>query len=281
MKKLNVLTAAVVLSLSSFVGVANASDCNCVLTKRVTSLEKSQKVQDVKIVNIDERSIRNESKIAEVDSKVGAVEKRSDLLEQSQRDQDSKFSVTDKRSIDNAERLDVTEESIRSEQSARELGDKVSTNAINKEISDRKVSNEFINKRVDIVSENGVQTREDLVKTNKQVNVNTAQITNHETRIGNLESVTNSKFRNIDKRFDETDRHIDAAVSGVAAMSNIPQVTESQKFAVGAGVGAHGDQSAIAVGFSARASENVVVKASVAGDSQQKWTVGGGLSYGW
>ncbi len=64
-------------------------------------------------------------------------------------------------------------------------------------------------------------------------------------------------------------------------MANIPQVTESQTFAVGAGVGTREGESAIAVGFSARASQNVVVKASVAGDTQQSWTVGAGVSYGW
>lgn len=67
----------------------------------------------------------------------------------------------------------------------------------------------------------------------------------------------------------------------MAAMANIPQVIQGQTFSVGAGVGTTDSESALAVGFSARATEHVVVKASVSDDTQQNFVVGGGVSYGW
>lgn len=118
-------------------------------------------------------------------------------------------------------------------------------------------------------------------KTNSTVAGHTSQLADHEKRISTLESQTNSRFSDLDKRIDDNKRNADAGIAGVAAMANIPQVTDSQTFAVGAGVGTREGESAIAVGFSARASQNIVLKASVAGDTQQSWTVGAGVSYGW
>lgn len=125
------------------------------------------------------------------------------------------------------------------------------------------------------------QQKADQAKTNSTVAGHTRQLVDHEKRISTLESQTNSRFSDLDKRVDDNKRNADAGIAGVAAMANIPQVTDSQTFAVGAGVGTREGESAIAVGFSARASQNVVLKASVAGDTQQSWTVGAGVSYGW
>lgn len=125
------------------------------------------------------------------------------------------------------------------------------------------------------------QQKADQAKTNSTVAGHTRQLADHEQRISTLESQTNSRFSDLDKRIDDNKRNADAGIAGVAAMANIPQVTDSQTFAVGAGVGTREGESAIAVGFSARASQNVVLKASVAGDTQQSWTVGAGVSYGW
>ena len=91
----------------------------------------------------------------------------------------------------------------------------------------------------------------------------------------------NGNFRDLRRQIDDNKDRADAGIAGVAAMANIPQVTDSQTFSVGAGVGTRSDEGAMAVGFSARASDHVVLKASVAGDTEQTWTVGGGVSYGW
>ena len=186
---------------------------------------------------------------------------------------DTKLAVTDDRSIHNAVRLDGVE-TVNTQQGERLDQHQSDISALYGETSVQ-------SQRLDISNRNIAANRSALESTNKVVSAHSVQLANHEQRIGQLEQATTSKFANIDKRFDETDRHIDAGLSGVSAMANIPQVTEYQTFAVGAGVGARGGESAVAVGFSARASQAVVLKASVAGDSQQKWTVGGGISYGW
>ncbi|SNY62635.1 YadA C-terminal domain-containing protein, partial [Enterobacter sp. CC120223-11] len=110
---------------------------------------------------------------------------------------------------------------------------------------------------------------------------NSAAIAQNEQRIEKLEASNNENFSNLKNQVDENRQRASAAISGVAAMANIPQVIQGQTFSVGAGVGTTDGESALAVGFSARAAEHVVVKASVSNDTQQNFVVGGGVSYGW
>lgn len=116
-----------------------------------------------------------------------------------------------------------------------------------------------------------------------QATTNTQRIDNHESRITALEAANGhgSAFEDLKNEVDENRQRTSAAISGVAAMANIPQVIQGQTFAVGAGVGTTDGESALAVGLSARATEHVVVKASVSDDSQQNFVVGAGASYGW
>lgn len=117
--------------------------------------------------------------------------------------------------------------------------------------------------------------------TNKRVAQNTADIANHEQRITTLEGQTNAKFGELKSQIDDNRKRSSAAIAGVAGMANIPQVLEHQTFNIGAGVGNSDGESAIAVGFSARASQNVVVKASVSNDTQHNFVVGAGVAFGW
>lgn len=110
---------------------------------------------------------------------------------------------------------------------------------------------------------------------------NSAKLANHEQRISSLKQQTNAQFSSLKDQIDENKRDANAGVAGVAAMANIPQVTDKQQFSVGAGVGARGSEQALAVGFSGRINENWVTKVSVATDTQQQFTVGAGASYGW
>lgn len=125
------------------------------------------------------------------------------------------------------------------------------------------------------------QQKAEQAKTNQTVAQHSKQLADHESRIQDLERNTSNGFAQLKSQVEKNKRNADAGIAGVAAMANIPQVTESQNFAVGAGVGSRQGESAVAVGVSFRASQNVVVKATVAGDTQQSWTVGAGVSYGW
>lgn len=123
--------------------------------------------------------------------------------------------------------------------------------------------------------------RQALQATNHRVADNSAEIANHEQRIEELEASNSANFGKLKNEMDKNRQRASAAISGVAAMANIPQVIQGQTFSVGAGVGTTDSESALAVGFSARAAEHVVVKGSVSDDTQQNFVVGGGVSYGW
>lgn len=96
-----------------------------------------------------------------------------------------------------------------------------------------------------------------------------------------LEQSTNKRFASLQKQVDRNRDHASAGISGVAAMANIPQVSQGSAFSVGAGVGAYDGESALAVGVSARFNENVVTKASMAMTSESDAVLGAGVSYEW
>ena len=118
-------------------------------------------------------------------------------------------------------------------------------------------------------------------KTNAKVAQHSAELADHESRIQTLEGNTSANFGKLKSQVEANRKRASAGIAGVAAQANIPQVLESQTFSVGAGVGNTDGESALAVGFSARASESVVVKAAVSNDTQHNFVVGAGVSYGW
>ncbi|EIM6622201.1 YadA-like family protein [Salmonella enterica] len=114
-----------------------------------------------------------------------------------------------------------------------------------------------------------------------QIIAHSRSIAANRDAITSLESSTNKRFADIDKRVNENKKQAAAGTSSAMAMANIPQVTESQRFAIGAGVGGYDSQNAIAVGASFRASQNVVIKATVSDDSASNFGYGVGASIGW
>lgn len=114
-----------------------------------------------------------------------------------------------------------------------------------------------------------------------QVNANTEANKSTSKRQDAFEKSTNQRFANMDKRIDENRKNASAGIAGVAAMANIPQVSQNSSFSVGAGVGSYDGEQGIAVGASARFNQNVVTKASVAGTTQNDFVFGAGVSYEW
>lgn len=114
-----------------------------------------------------------------------------------------------------------------------------------------------------------------------QVNANTEANKSISKRQDAFEKSTNQRFANMDKRIDENRKNASAGIAGVAAMANIPQVSQNSSFSVGAGVGSYDGEQGIAVGASARFNQNVVTKASVAGTTQSDFVFGVGVSYEW
>lgn len=209
--------------------------------------------------------------------------------------------VTDDRSINNAARLDGAEGAIRETNDQVEITDKRSQNnsvrldgveSVNTNHETRITQNssdivklysngEHAQSRIDAANANIQANRNAITTTNRVVSQHSAELANHEQRIGELEQSTNQRFGALKNQVDRNKKDADAGVAGVAAMASIPQVTEYQTFSVGAGVGNRHDQQALAVGLSARAAQNVVVKVSAATDTNSGWTVGAGAAIGW
>lgn len=214
----------------------------------------------------DDRSISNAVRL---DGAEGAI-----------RETNAQVAVTDSRSINNAVRLDGVE-SVNGQQEKMLGNHETRITQNSSDIVQLYSNGEYAQSRIDAANANIEANRAAQVASNKRIAANTQQLANHEQRLGQLESQTNSRFANMDKRIDEVRDRADAGVASVAAMANIPQVTEYQSFAVGAGVGSRHDQQALAVGFSARATSSMVVKASVSTDTTDSFTFGAGASIGW
>ncbi len=226
------------------------------------------------------------------------LEGRADAVEQAVRDTNAQVAVTDARSINNAERLDGVE--AKNGQQDATLADHdsritLTANGLASEVATRseqvatlttgvaaaRATGDYANSRVDAANANIEANRQALVNTNKRVAQNTADIAGHEQRITSLEQQTSKGFSDLKRQIDDNKRDANAGIAGVAAIASIPQVTDKQSFSVGAGIGARGSEQALAVGFSGRVTENVVTKVAVSTDTQNGWTVGAGVSYGW
>jgi autotransporter adhesin len=92
---------------------------------------------------------------------------------------------------------------------------------------------------------------------------------------------TNKKFNNLKSEVDGNKKEAAAGSASAMAQANIPQVQESQQFAVGAGVGGYDSQNALSVGASFHASRSTIVKMSVSDDTQSNFGYGAGVSVGW
>lgn len=141
----------------------------------------------------------------------------------------------------------------------------------------------YAESRAEAAMANTEANKSALAKTNQRIAANSSGLANHESRIGALESnsVSGNSFARLKNQVDDNRQRASAGIAGVAAMANIPQVTQGATFSVGAGAGTTDGESALAVGFSARATENTVIKASVSNDSQQNFVVGAGAAYQW
>lgn len=149
------------------------------------------------------------------------------------------------------------------------------------QIEENRATGEYAQSRADAAYANTEANRRALDNTNKRVAQNSADIADHEQRITSLEQSTTSKFGALKNEVEQNRKRASAGIAGVAAMANIPQVTQGANFSVGAGVGNTDGESALAVGASARINDSWVVKGSVSNDTQHNFVVGAGASYQW
>ena len=132
----------------------------------------------------------------------------------------------------------------------------------------------YAQSRIDAANANIQANREAAAATNKRVAENTAAIADHEGRIQSLESSTSSKFAQLNDKIEQNRQHASAGIAGVAAMANIPQVSQNATFSVGAGTGSYDGEQGLAVGFSGRINGTIVTKASVSATTQNDFVFG-------
>jgi hypothetical protein len=158
-------------------------------------------------------------------------------------------------------------------------------------ISDKRVSSSnetTLNKKQSLASRkvaeiaqyNAMQLKIDnmaLADNHHRIASNSAAISSNSQR---LDSVQHHQAEQ-DSRINENKKQASAGISAAFAQANIPQVTDSQQFAVGAGVGGYDSENAIAVGASFHATQNTIVKMTVSDDTQNNFGYGAGVSVGW
>ena len=233
---------------------------------------------------------------ADADRKAGddALAVRADGIE-------NRAQVTDDRSINNAVRLDGAEGAIRETNSQLEITDKRSqSNAVrldgmetvnthhetritqnSSDIVQLYSNGEYAQSRIDAANAN-IQANHDAIRsTNRVVSQHIEQLANHEQRLTGLEQETQRGFSTLHRELGKVKKSANAGTSTALSAAAIPQVTEYQTFSLGAGAGGYEGEQAVAVGFSARVSTNVVMKAAVTRDTNQGtgWNVG--TSIGW
>ncbi|WP_337222337.1 YadA C-terminal domain-containing protein [Escherichia coli] len=238
-----------------------------------------------------EQNIRDVQGAAQTaNDRASTLETRADGVEAVNAQQDSTLADHDTRITSNTSALNtkVDKQVFADDQARQDAALKSETTTRTSQVAklqsgvdQAQATGDYANSRIDVANQNIEANRQASIATNKRVAANTAQLANHEQRITTLEQNTSARFSDLNKQIDDNRKRASAGIAGVAAMANIPQVLEHQTFAIGAGAGNTDGESALAVGFSARASQNTVVKASVSNDTQHNFVVGAGVAFGW
>lgn len=263
----------------------------------ITAVEGAAQTANDRATNLETRADTSEQNIRDVqgaaqiaNDRASSLETRADGVEAVNAQQDSTLADHDTRITSNTSALTtkVDKQVFADDQARQDAALKSETTTRTSQVAklqsgvdQAQATGDYANSRIDVANQNIEANRQASIATNKRVAANTAQLANHEQRITTLEQNTSARFSDLNSKIDDNRKRASAGIAGVAAMANIPQVLEHQTFAIGAGAGNTDGESALAVGFSARASQNTVVKASVSNDTQHNFVVGAGVAFGW
>lgn len=230
-------------------------------------------VQSQRDAGQDEHINAVQSAAQTANDRASNLEVRADGAESAIRETNTQLQITDKRSQSNAVRLDGVE-SVNTQQDKR-----ITQNT--SDIVQLYSNGEYAQQRIDVANANIQANRNAIASTNRVVSQHTEQLANHEQRLTGLEQETQRGFSTLHRELGKVKKSANAGTSTALSAAAIPQVTEYQTFALGAGAGGYEGEQAVAVGFSARVSTNVVMKAAVTRDTNQGtgWNVG--TSIGW
>ncbi len=240
----------------------------------INAVQGAAQSANEKADNLAVRADGIEKQAGILDGRVGAVEVRADKLEEGRREQNAQMESDRQQSID---RDAVNAKAITAEAQTRaEANVKLAAG-----VAVAQSTGDYAKSRANQAYRNAQVNSAAIRRTNQQVSQNTAQLANHEQRLTGLEQQTNRNFAEMGKRIDKVQDKANAGTATALAATGIPQVTGEQRFSLGAALGGYESEQAVAVGFSSRITSNVVLKASVATDSQHGVGYNLGTSIGW
>ena len=94
-------------------------------------------------------------------------------------------------------------------------------------------------------------------------------------------SYTDSRFNSMQKQVDDNRKRAAAGISGVSAMTNIPQLSGNSNYSFGVGIGGFDSEQSIAAGMSGRISESVILRSSLSTSTQGEVVWGAGVGFEW
>lgn len=92
---------------------------------------------------------------------------------------------------------------------------------------------------------------------------------------------TDSRFNSIQNQVDDNRKRAAAGISGVSAMTNIPQLSGNSTYSFGVGIGGFDGEQSIAAGMSGRVAENVILRSSLSTSTQGEVVWGAGVGFEW
>ncbi|KVV45444.1 hypothetical protein WK92_01845 [Burkholderia ubonensis] len=106
------------------------------------------------------------------------------------------------------------------------------------------------------------------------------RITNVAAGVNSTDAVNLSQLDALHGDLNQVARKAYAGVAAVTALAMIPDVDPGKSIAIGLGAGSYQGYGATALGFSARLTSNLKLKAGIGGSSAG-YSMGGGISYQW
>nr|WP_233212631.1 YadA-like family protein [Collimonas sp. PA-H2] len=107
------------------------------------------------------------------------------------------------------------------------------------------------------------------------------RITNVAAGVNPTDAVNVSQLSTVQSQVGDVQRIAYSGVAMAGALAGLPQVDSGKTFALGAGIGSYAGYTALAIGASARVSQNAVVKFGVSTTSGTRTLINAGVGYSW
>ncbi|WP_256702051.1 YadA-like family protein [Burkholderia sp. SRS-W-2-2016] len=90
-----------------------------------------------------------------------------------------------------------------------------------------------------------------------------------------------AQLQGVQQNIDNVARNAYSGIAMAGALAGLPQVEQGKTFQLGAGIGNYGGYTALAVGASARVTENTIVKMGVSATNGSRLLINAGVGYSW